>query len=229
MKIRSRLRYLSNSLTGVLLFLSVLIPPSCCAYAHQPRISLGARHTLSDPIVIKKPEISKVYYGILSGEPDFYRIDSRTPYQLYLNILVPDRRDSSIDINVDVVSDNKTLLRLRGKGYKWERFFEPMARDHYLKGPELDWRLRQGTYYIKVYNKGNSGRYSLAVGSIESFSFFEAVRTAFTLPAVKSKFFNKPAYSAFISPVGLILLGYLIIAAGGVFGAFFIIRRYMIR
>ena len=196
------------------------------AYAHQPRISFGSRHTFMSPVVIKKPEVSKAYYGILTGEPDYYRIDSRTPYQLYLNILVPDRRDSRLDMNVDVVSDNKTLLRLKGKGYKWERFFEPFARGQYLKGPELDWRLRQGTYYIKVYNKGNLGKYALAVGSIESFPISETIAMAFTLPAITANFFNKPAYSAFLAPVGLILLGYCIIAAGIAAGAFFIIRRY---
>ena len=216
-----------NSLIRGLLFLLVLILGAGRAYAHQPRISFGARHTFLNPIVIEKPEVSKAYYGILTGEPDYYRIDSPKPYQFYLNILVPDRRDSSLDWNVDVVSNNKTLLRLKGKGYKWERFFEPFARDRYLKGPDLDWRLRQGTYYIKVYNKGNRGKYSLAVGSIESFPVGETISMVFTLPVIKEKFFNKPAYLAFLSPVGLIFLGYGIIAAGIVLGTFFIIRRFV--
>jgi hypothetical protein len=199
------------------------------AYAHQPRISFGAKHSPLDPVVIKKPEVSRAYYGRLTGEPDYYRIDSRAPYQLYLNILVPDLRDSRLDMSVDVISDNKTLLSMKGKGYKWERFFEPFARDNYLKGPELDWRLRQGTYFIKVYNKGNIGKYSLAVGSIESFPIHEVIKMAFTLPAIKADFFNKPAYSAFLTPVGLMMLIYLMIAIGLVFGGVSVARKYLAR
>jgi hypothetical protein len=227
MEMESTVKRASNSLARGLLFLLISILFAGRACAHQPRISFGTRHTFSNPVVIEKPEISKAYYGMLTGEPDYYKIDSRSTYQLYLNILAPDLKDSSLDWNVDVVSDNKTLLRLKGKGYKWERFFEPFAGDHYLKGPDLDWRLRRGTYYIKVYNKANLGKYSLAVGSIESFPVGETISMAFTLPAIKAKFFNKPAYSAFLSPVGLIFLGYCIIAAGAVFGAVFIIRRYV--
>ena len=199
------------------------------AYAHQPRISFGAKHSLFNPIVIKNPEVSKAYYGRLTAEPDYYRIDSSAPYQLYLNILVPDLRDSKLDMSVDVISDNKTLLSLKGKGYKWERFFEPVARDNYLKGPELDWRLRQGTYFIKIYNKGNTGKYSLAVGKIESFPLPEVIKMAFTLPVIKVRFFNKPAYSAFLTPAGLSMLIYLMIAAGIMFGGVILIRKYMFR
>jgi hypothetical protein len=216
-----------NALFRVLLFLFFMISAATDVCAHQPRILFGGKHSFFDPVIIEKPEVSKAYYGVLTGEPDYYRIDSRMPYQLYLSILVPNRRDSRLDMNVDVVSDNKTLLRLKGKGYKWEWFFEPFARDHYFKGPELDWRLRQGTYFIKVHNKGNQGKYVLAVGSKESFQLAETVKMAFTLPVIKAQFFSKPAYSAFFTPVGLILLVYLIIAVGVLVGAVVVIQKFM--
>jgi hypothetical protein len=217
----------SYSLVRGSLFFLVFALGAYPAAAHQPVVSFGAEHPFLNPVVIGNPEVSKAYFGILRGKPDYYRIDSRTTFQLYLNILVPDRKDSALDMTVDVVSDNKPLLRLRGKGYAWERFFEPFARDHYLKGPELDWRLRRGTYFIKVYNGRNAGKYSLAVGTAESFSLPAIVGTAFTLPVIKERFFNKPAYTAFFSPLGLIFLGYVIIAAGIAVGVFFITRRYV--
>jgi hypothetical protein len=219
---------LRSALYRVLFFLLLMLVSADAAHAHQPRIAFGARHSFFNPIVIEKPEISKAYYGELAGNADYYRIDSGSPYQLYLNILVPDRRDSRLDMHVDVVSDNKTLLKLTGKGFHWTRFFEPFGRDSYLKGPELDWRLRQGTYYIKVSNKGNQGKYALAVGSIESFPLTETVRMAFTLPVIKAQFFNKPGYSAFLTPAGLILFIYTLIALGIVSGIVIIIRKHFI-
>ena len=227
MRTRRMYDHISNTLCRVLLILFLSAVITSPAYAHQPRIAFGSRHPFMNPIIIKNPEISKAYYGDLAGEADYYRIDSPAPYHLYLNILVPDRRDSRLDMRVDVVSDNKTLLKLTGAGFAWTRFFEPFARDNYLKGPELDWRMRQGRYYIKVSNKGNQGKYSLTVGSIESFSLPETVRMAFTLPVIKAKIFNKSGYSAFLTPFGLILLVYLVIAAGVAAGAGWFVQRRM--
>jgi hypothetical protein len=218
--------------TRIKIMILVAFVCMCCplaAHAHQPRISFGRQHSFFNPVVIKKPEVSKAYYGRLTGKPDYYRIDSAAPYQLYLNILVPDLKDSRLDMSVDVISENKTLLNLKTRGYKWERFFEPFARDNYLKGPELDWRLRQGTYFIRVYNRDNIGKYSLVVGSMESFSPLEVVKMAFTLPAIKAGFFNKPAYSAFLSPAGLIMLIYLLIAIGIAIGPVLLIRKLRFR
>ncbi|HOU36008.1 MAG TPA: hypothetical protein PLJ26_00820 [Candidatus Omnitrophota bacterium] len=205
-------------------FFCLAMPAAACC--HQPRISFGQRHPFLRPVVIRQPEVSRAYYGILEGEPDYYRIDSGSPYQLYLNILVPDRKDSVLDVKVDVVTGNLTLLSLKGAGFGWTRFFEPFARDRYLKGPELDWRLRQGTYFIKVSNRGNRGRYVLAVGRRESFPVHEVARMAWTLPVIKKHFFGKPGYCAFFSPAGLIVLGYMTVICGIVWGAVIVIRRY---
>ncbi|MFA6384895.1 MAG: hypothetical protein WCY10_05965 [Candidatus Omnitrophota bacterium] len=218
-----------NSWIKGLFFLLFMALVSNSAYAYQPRAVFSAKHPFSNPVVIINPEVSKIYYGQLTGDADYYRIDSRRHYQLYLNIMVPDRKISRLDMTVDVIADNKALLRLKGKGYIWERFFDPLARDRYLKGPDLDWRLRQGTYYIKVYNKGNLGKYSLSVGVREPFSPLETLKTAFILPGIKARFFNKPAYCAFLSPFGLILLAYLSVAGVFVFWIRRILRQYVIR
>lgn len=54
------------------------------AFAHQPRI------TESRLTEVPSPEISKAYYGKLTGEPDVYVIKATEAFDLYVNILVPD-------------------------------------------------------------------------------------------------------------------------------------------
>ena len=198
------------------------LPP---AYAHQPRISFGSGHPLTDPVVVKKPEISKAYYGELTGTPDYYQIDSLMPFKFYLNILVPDEPNARLDMNVQVMIGSKPLFMMRGQGYKWENFREEFARDSYLKGPELQQNIAPGKYYIKVYNRDNYGKYCLVIGKIESFSVNQIIKTAFTLPGIKVHFFAKPAYSAFLNPIGLFLLAYLLISLAVIWVIVFLIRR----
>ena len=44
--------------------------------AHQPRIVFGNQTSPENPFVIEAPEISKAYYGILNGTPDYYDIEA---------------------------------------------------------------------------------------------------------------------------------------------------------
>lgn len=53
-------------------------------FAHQPQI-VTSRET-----VVVEPEISKAYYATLAGTPDTYTIDALAPFNLYVNVLVPD-------------------------------------------------------------------------------------------------------------------------------------------
>lgn len=46
-----------------------------------------------------------------------------------------------------------------------------------------------------VSNKDNQGKYSLAIGKIESFSFGESMKTLARLPALKIHFFDKSFFA----------------------------------
>jgi hypothetical protein len=52
-----------------------------------------------------------------------------------------------------------------------------------------------------VSNPGNQGKYSLAIGKIESFSLPEMVKTLVLLPQLKTQFFDKPAWTMFDNKV----------------------------
>ena len=65
------------------IFFLILVIWPLDVLAHQPRI------VEMEEINITKPEISKAYYGNLSGKPHIYTISASSPIDLYVNILVP--------------------------------------------------------------------------------------------------------------------------------------------
>ena len=49
----------------------------------------------------------------------------------------------------------------------------------------------KGTYYLRIFNKTNTGQYVLAVGDIESFPLSVIARMVFTLPKINSAFWDE--------------------------------------
>jgi hypothetical protein len=202
-------------------FCLVLLLVVSSAYAHQPRIVPD--NSLENPVIVLEPEISKAYYGELTGEPHYFLIESGEPFSLYLNILAPDLPDSRTDFIVEVIQDSKVIYTL--KDGEWTSYFEEFARDYYLLGPELEEQVNAGTYYVKVSNPDNLGKYSLAVGKIESFPLSEIINTFKVLPQIKNNFFNKSPASAFFNVFSL----YLIIPLLLIIAALYIVyKKYFI-
>ncbi|MBW3017964.1 hypothetical protein KY325_02280 [Candidatus Woesearchaeota archaeon] len=195
------------------------------ASAHQPRISFGVGSSLDNPILVEEPEISKAYYGELNGAPDYYVIDSAVGFNLYLNILVPDLDDSRTDFVVDVSSNGNNVVTLDGKATEWTEFYEEFARDDYLWGPEVEMQVEAGKYLIVVSNPDNVGKYSLAVGNVESFPFNEIINTFKQLPTIKKEFFGKPKISAFINIFTLIALVPVLLVIGLALVIVYLVKR----
>lgn len=193
----------------LLLFL-ILIP---VVTAHQPRLVINVKNSEENPIIIEDPEISKTYYSKLIGNPDYYRIISNKPFSLYLNVLIPDIPvENKMTFSVKVTdSMKKQILFLNGTNYTWKEFFEPFGGDSYLQGTEARLNVTAGTYNIKVFNSDNTGKYSLAVGEIESFPPNEFLNTIFVLPLIKQQFFNKPMYTGLLNYIGLFVLILIIV------------------
>ena len=178
---------------GVLVFFIVLLLPTF-ALAHQPRITQSRLTEVFDP------EISKAYYGKLTGEADVYVIKARAPFDLYVNILVPDIADQKKDVSVIVIKDGnieKPLAILNGIPFEWKKFYEPFGADTYWMGPEYKARAESGTYEIRVWSSDNDSKYSLAIGEIEAFDGKEGLNALTIIPELKRDFFN-------VSPVGFI-------------------------
>lgn len=175
--------------------------------AHQPRLETAANVSYENPIVVQNPEISQAFYSQLNGKPDYYRIDSDKSFRLYINLLVP----TSPGINGNFVSaevldsTGRSIISVNGTNSSWQAYFEEFGGDNYLKGPESTANLQAGTYYIKVFNQENQGKYVIAIGDVESFPLEESFTALFTIPLLKESFFGKPVSTLFFEFLGIIL------------------------
>ena len=57
-------------------------------FAHQPKL-IKYSPSSNKPHDVIDPEISKAYYGKLSGEPHYYKIKSDTEFSFYGGISIP--------------------------------------------------------------------------------------------------------------------------------------------
>jgi hypothetical protein len=183
------------------------------AFAHQPRIEMNVNNSESNPIMVPYPEISKAYYGELRGQPDYYEIVSDKPFNLYVNILVPNIPEyNQTRLSVEVRNITKDIIAfIDGNNSDWKEFFEEFGQDSYMMGPETRMNVSKGIYYIKVFNANNTGRYSLAVGEEESFPIDEIIKSSIAVPILKITFFNKPFYTALFNIAGVFWLFVIIV------------------
>jgi hypothetical protein len=193
---------------GLLLtILLVLFFSMSAVSAHQPRLETGTNVSMTNPIVVQNPEVSQAFYSTLQGSPDYYKISSDVPFKLYLNLLVP----ASPGVQGDFVSaqvldaNGNVLLTLNGTNSTWKPYFEEFGGDNYLKGPEVTEQLPAGSYFIKVFNAENQGKYTIAIGDIESFPIDESLKALVTIPLLKEQFFGKPLTTLFFEFLGLVL------------------------
>jgi len=204
--------------SGLLLFF-IFVPGF--ASAHQPRI-VEDHH-----IEVPNPEISKAYYGQLTGTPDIYTIHTSTPFNLYVNILTPDIAGQKQDVSATITKNGEPLAILDGPPFIWEKMFEPFGYDTYWKGPEYKARVEAGIYDITVASRNNNSKYSLAIGEAENFDFQEIMNALTLVPQLKSNFFNESPINFILSPFGwgIILILYLL---AGIFGLLsrFVLQRF---
>ena len=192
--------------------------------AHQPRI------TESRQTQVPNPEISKAYYGKLTGEPDVYVIKASEPFNLYVNVLVPDIAGQKKDVSAVVIKDGnveKPLAVLDGIPFEWKKFYEPFGADSYWMGPEYKARAVAGTYEIRVSSPNNDSKYSLAIGEIEAFDGKEGLNALTIIPELKKNFFNESPIGFIVSPFGwgLIVIMYVLAFIFG-FAYRFIVRKF---
>ena len=195
-----------NSGLIALIFVLLLVSISM-ANAHQPRLDIGTSVSIENPIMVDDPEISKAFYGELDGKPVYYQIHSPQPFQLYVNLLVPTSPGQGGELVSAEVTDSsgEMIMFLNGTNSTWTPYFEEFGGDYYLKGPEATLNVPAGTYNIRVFNTQNQGKYSIAIGKIESFPANEAISALFTLPLLKEQFFSKPVSTLFFEFLGIIL------------------------
>ena len=194
-----------------LAILSFLMFMPAIVLAHQPRL-IEHRQTL-----VPEPEISKAYYAKLMGEPDTYIIESDTPFDLYVNVLVPDIEGQKKDVSAVVIKDSKVdtpLAVIGGANADWKQFYEPFGVSTYWRGPEYKARAEAGRYEVRVWSSNNDSKYSLAIGEGEFFDSKEIWNALRLVPKIKSWFFEESPISFIKSPFGFGLIIIMYVLAG---------------
>ena len=195
----------NSLLVGIAIVACAAIPSA--VLAHQPRIPRSTSVTVEDP------EVSQAFYAELSGAPYTYRITTRMPIELYVNVLVPDLENQKRDVSAIItkVGEARPLAILNASSWVWQKYYEPFGRDSYLKGPEFDDRVDAGTYEIQVWSPRNDSKYVLAVGKNETFGLQEGLAAIKLIPTIKQNFFNESPVGFILSPYGLAYVGVLFI------------------
>ena len=170
--------------------------------AHQPRL------VDAEKINITNPEISKAYYGKLSGKPHTYIINTSSAIDLYVNVLVPFIEGPGKNVTVKIFKGAQNLGNLIPGKEDWETFFEPFGQSMYWKGPEFKQHTDAGKYKILVESNEKNIRYVLATGEIEAFDGKEGLRAILLIPELKKNFFEESPISFIFSPLGW---GYILI------------------
>jgi hypothetical protein len=190
----------------LLVFMLSVFLLSPAALAHVPLLAEG-NENISSAMYISDPGKSWAVYGFLSpGTAQYYSFDLESGQRIYLSLLKstnPEEKDFQPEMallgpgvktqvqprqvqpagHVFVPQSLKSLgyLEVEGKN-KSEPFFEPFGPGSYISVAELDMAAPQsGRYYVAVYDNETSGRYSLAVGYREEFSYLERITTPIRL------------------------------------------------
>lgn len=167
----------------ILTFLTHLAAP---AVAHVPVIDTEPK-TMQSPYLIDDAEHSKAIYAILDGDADYYRIDEAAAFNFYVGLTAPklEACDLLETFSFEVMNSELEVIDSRdGTSFIWWPWFEKFGKQWYWVGPEIGEDFSSttvypaGSYYIRVFNNENRGKYALAIGDVERFG----LGTLLTLP-----------------------------------------------
>ncbi len=172
-------------------------------HAHIPEVI--EQTSLHDITSIDDPELSQAFYGRLNGYPHTYEIRSKVPFELHVQILLPEIRGVSEELSSIVIKETgfrgrvSEVSRLLGRDATWESFYEPWGGDRYRKGGELTQEVEAGIYRIEMSTPNNETPYVLVVGKREDFGgvgYFEMIGRIATV----KEFYGKSKLTVIQSP-----------------------------
>ena len=179
---------------------SLMLLTAGSAQAHQPVV------VDSETTAVVDPEISKAYYGVLSGAAHTYVITSDAEFDLYVGILVPDSEIPKRDVKAEIFRGDELLESLGGVNAEWVTFYEPFAQNTYWDGGEYRLRAAPGVYSVRISSPDNTSKYSLAIGEIEYFGWEDRANALAVLPGIQQEFFGTSAFELVGTRYGLLNL-----------------------
>ena len=206
----------------LLLFIAMIISISP-AYGHKLISHDDSHRDFDSALVIPDHKISwAIYENLGANETKFYTFDAKKGDSFYASIVIPNLdglekySPSLILMNDDMSNGNTPSSNIQSSiekflyegDYPGNEFYEPFGQVTYWERQEVTTIIpADGQYFILVSDEKNqSGKYALAVGTIEDFSgsdFFTTLPKAWFETKL---FFND--YISFIIAIS-ILVGFI--------------------
>jgi hypothetical protein len=177
----------------------VLITTVSPAFAHLPVLDTGPK-TLATPFEIEDAEHSKAIYAILDGDADYYRLDESEPFDFYVGLTAAKLESCGLKatFSVDILDEDMELIDRRiGDDFEWWPWFEKFGKNWYWIGPEIGQDFRStaqypaGVYFVRVYNRTNTGKYVLAIGDDERFEASTFLKIRSTVAQTQAMFWDE--------------------------------------
>lgn len=156
-----------------------LMIQAATALGHSPVLNdTDQRYSVNNPFEVEDPEHSKAIYSELKGSPEYFKIEASEPFRFYVGITEAKLESCGMQrhFSFDILDADMTKIDGRnGDAFEWWAWYEEFGRMWYWVGPEIgdDFKgnrvYQPGTYWIKVHNELNTGKYVLAIGDIERF------------------------------------------------------------
>lgn len=182
-------------------FISIFIVLlSSSLLAHKTILNERSDYPIDAPYEVEEPEISKAIFSTLDGGPHYYKITSEKDFNFYVSVLAAkiEGCDQKYKFSFEVLdSEFHQIIFADGDIFDWWPWFEKYGDQWYWVGPEIGENFasnqvfKAGTYYIRVFNQNNKGKYIFAIGDIEDFSFSDIIGTIFSMGAIEDQFWGK--------------------------------------
>ena len=170
----------------ILFFLMIIISTSP-AYGHKLISHDGSHIDFDSALQIPDHKISWAIYDNLGvSETKFYKFDAKADDSFYASIVIPklegleNYSPSLVLMNDDLFTGETSSLDIESNiqkflyegDYPGNEFYEPFGQVTYWERQEVTTTIpADGEYFILVLDEKNqSGKYALAVGTIEDFS-----------------------------------------------------------
>ena len=222
----------------VIFFLCIIVIFSTPASAHKLISTDGSNNDINSALLIPDPVVSWAMYEELNKNALYYTFDAKKGDILFASIVIPkldglENFTPSLvfiapSFSIDLITELKILDSSKSfpfpipDGYDAvvfdyngalpsKEFYEPFGQVTYWERQEVKTIIPEdGQYFILVLDEKNqSGKYSLAIGTIEDFSgsdfftilpkawfdtkiFVNGADISLFLSMVNSAFFNKP-------------------------------------
>ena len=171
----------------IILFFLVIIISASPAYGHKLISHDDSHRDFDSALVISDHKISwAIYENLGVSETKFYTFDAKEGDSFYASIVIPkldglEKYSPSIILINDEMVNGKNISSdiesniqkfLYEGDYPGNEFYEPFGQVTYWERQEVKTIIpADGQYFILVLDEKNqSGKYSLAIGTIEDFS-----------------------------------------------------------